>query len=455
VKAPGHSQFVGMFIAAALAPLGSTMIAVALPSMSAELHVPGGALTQWLVTSYLVAGIAAMSPCGKLGDLIGHRRGLMTGLAVYASGSLLGFVAATLPALALARIGMAVGGSMMTPATMALLRNAVPMERRPRTFGLFGAVLATAAAIGPLLGGELTARFGWRAVFVGNLPVILVAFLLIRFGGGSLEPARARPSPPRFDIEGSVLLAAALTSLVLAARMKGPWTLWIFAFGLVLFIAFIAWERRAAEPIMELSMFTRREFVAGCSVVGLQNLAMYALLFQVPIFFEQFRHIHPGTTGRSIIGMMIATVVMSPIGGRLAERFGARPIALLGCLVSITGVWTISHFATMTTPRDALAGLILVGTGLGLSNSPSQASAMSSVGAAQAGMGAGALSTSRYVGGVIGITVLGALLDARSGVTPHHQATVCYEVALVVATLTSLMLPGRPRSSEAPAPATV
>jgi MFS family permease len=222
-----------------------------------------------------------------------------------------------------------------------------------------------------------------------------------------------------------------------------------------LFVAFVVWERRAAEPIMELRMFTRREFVAGCSVVGLQNLAMYALLFQLPIFFVQLRHIPAGTIGRSIIGMMIAMVVMSPIGGRLAERFGARPIALLGCVVSITGVWTLSHFANMMTPRDALLGLVLVGTGLGLSNSPSQASAMSSVGAAQAGMAAGALSTSRYLGGVIGITVLGTLLDAGSGLMSHHQATMFYEVALVIAALTSLMLPGRMRTSEVPAAAAV
>ena len=149
--------FAGMFLAAALSPLGSTMIAVALPSISAELGVPGGALTTWLVASYLIAGIAAMSPCGKLGDVIGHRRSLTIGLTVYAAGSALGFLVATLPTLALARIAMALGGSMIVPATMALLRNSVPEERRARTFGTFGSVMGSAAGSGPLLGGELRA----------------------------------------------------------------------------------------------------------------------------------------------------------------------------------------------------------------------------------------------------------------------------------------------------------
>jgi len=112
-----------MFLAAALSPLGSTMIAVALPSIGRELGVPGGALTQWLVASYLIAGIAVMSACGKLGDLIGHRRSLAVGMTIYGVGSALGGVLATLPSLAFARISMAIGGAMTVPAAMAILRN--------------------------------------------------------------------------------------------------------------------------------------------------------------------------------------------------------------------------------------------------------------------------------------------------------------------------------------------
>lgn len=437
--------FTGMFLASALSPLGSTMIAVALPSISTELHVPGGALTQWLVASYLIAGIAAMSPCGKLGDVIGHRRALLIGMSIYAVGSTVGFLVATLPALALARIAMAVGGSMAVPATMALLRNAVPEEHRPRAFGTLGAVLGTAAAIGPLLGGELTARFGWRAVFVANLPVILVAFALIRLAGAAPDPLERRP---RFDVEGSVLLAAALTALVAASHMKGAGVPWIALAGAVLLAAFVVWERRAVAPVVDLRLFGRRGFAAGNAVVGLQNLAMYALLFQLPIFFEQVRGIHSGTTGRAIIGMMIAMVVLAPVGGRLAERFGARPIAFAGCLVSLAGVFLLADFSKLAAPTDALPGLILVGAGLGLATSPSQSAAMSAVDRSQAGMAGGALSTSRYVGGVIGISVLGALLASNAGVVSHHVAAVTYEAALALAALAALMLPGRLRAHD-------
>ena len=440
----GGTLFAGMFLAAALSPLGSTMIAVALPSISSELGVPGGALIQWLVASYLIAGIAVMSPCGKLGDIIGHRRGLLIGMSIYAVGSALGFLVATLPSLALARIAMAVGGAMIVPATMALLRNAVPAERRPRTFGMFGAVMGTAAAIGPLLGGELTARFGWRAVFVANLPVILIAFGLIRIAGPGAAPTRVERRP-RFDVEGSVLLAAALTALVAASRMKGAFVPWIVFGGVVLLVAFVVWERRVVAPVVDLRMFARREFAAGNAVVGFQNLAMYALLFQLPIFFEQVRGIRSGATGRALIGMMIAMVVFAPLGGRLAERFGARLIAFLGCLVSLAGLLVIADFSKLAVPADALPGLILIGAGLGLATSPSQSAAMSAVDQDQAGMAGGALSTSRYLGGVLGISVLGALLASNAGVESHRAAAVCYVTALAIAALAALMLPGRHR----------
>ena len=433
--------FTGMFLAAALSPLGSTMIAVALPSIGRELGVPGATLTQWLVASYLIVGAAAMSPCGKLGDIIGHRRALTIGMGVYGTGALVGFGLATLPALAFARIAMAFGGAMVVPATMALLRNVVPAERRPRTFGWYGSIMGTAAAIGPLVGGELTARFGWRAVFIANVPVILLAFALIRMAGGA-EPANEKVvSRPRFDVEGSVLLAASLSLLVFASRAKGaPWAL---IAGVVLLGAFLWHESRAAAPVIDLGLFTRREFTAGNCVVGLQNLAMYALLFQLPIYFEQVRGLHAGTTGRVVIGMMIAMVLFAPLGGRLAERFGARTIAFTGCVVSLAGVWCLADFTKLAAPRDALLGLVLVGVGLGLATSPSQSAAMTAASRDEAGMAGGTLSTSRYLGGVIGITLLSGLLASDPHVAAHSRAAFCYAVALAISALTALMLPGR------------
>jgi len=436
--------YVGMFLAAALSPLGSTMIAVALPSISGELGIPSGTLTQWLVSSYLIVGIACMSPFGKLGDVIGHQRSLVIGMTIYGVGSAAAYVFANLPSLALARISMAAGGAMTVPATMALLRNMVPPEKRPRTFGYFGSVMGTAAAIGPLLGGELTARFGWRAIFIGNIPVILMALTMIRFAGPRAPllktPKKARP---RFDVEGSVLLAASLTLLVLATQIADARALWIGVTGVASLALFVVWERRTAEPVLDLRLYLRRAFAAGNAVIGLQNLAMYALLFQLPIFFEQVRGVERGVTGRTIIGMMIAMVVLAPFGGRLSERIGARSTVFAGSLVTLSGIYMIGSFQSLNTPVDVLPGLILLGAGLGLSSAPSQAAAMTAVAPAEAGMAGGAISTARYIGGVIGISALGYLLKSNSTDTAHTTATFVYAGALVIAAVWSLVLPGR------------
>lgn len=438
--------YAGMFLAASLSPLGSTMIAVALPSIGSELGVAGGRLTQWLVSSYLIVGIAAMSPCGRLGDRIGHRRSLVVGMIIYGIGSIVGFTVATLPSLAFARIAMAAGGAMTVPATMALLRNLVPFEKRPRAFGYFGSAMGIAAAIGPLVGGELTAQFGWRSVFIANLPVIAVSYWLIRITTRPGEAHRRDPAreQPAFDLLGSVLLGFGLTLLVIAAQMSGPGMAFPAVVGAVILGVFVRWERKVAQPVLDIGLFLKPTFAAASLVIGLQNLAMYSLLFQLPIFFEQVRGVEPGTIGRKIIAMMIAMVISSPLGGRVSERIGARVTAFAGTVTSLVGVYLISDFGTLQSPDDIVIGLILVGAGLGLSSAPSQAAAMSAIDRADAGMAGGAVSTARYIGAVIGISALGFLLrGGEAGLEQHNAATVVYLGALVLAALSTLALPGR------------
>jgi MFS family permease len=291
----------------------------------------------------------------------------------------------------------------------------------------------------------LTARFGWRAVFIANVPIILLALAMIRMAGlkgPAPKPATTNPAM-RFDVLGSMLLGGALTLLVVTTRLARQSGLWTGLTGAALLVAFVLWERRASEPVLDLRLFRRRVFVAANMVIGLQNLAMYALLFQLPIFFEQVRRIEPGVTGRTIISMMIAMVVSAPLGGRLSERLGARTTAFIGSLSALTGISLIGSFGSLFTPPDTLAGLIFLGVGLGLSSAPSQAAAMNTVGRHEAGMAGGAISMARYIGGIIGISALGYLLASNSDPATHTTATVVYAFALAAAALASLLLPSR------------
>ncbi|MCC6573498.1 MAG: MFS transporter [Planctomycetes bacterium] len=439
---------IGMIFAAALAPLGSTMMSVGLPAIGADLGRDQAELTQWLVASYLIASIALQSPGGKLGDLIGHRRALILGLLSYAAGSALGLAVANLPALVAARVFMAAGGAAIVPATMALMRTQISAERRARAFGYFGACMSLAAAIGPLLGGELTTAFGWRAIFAANLPVIALALLLVVLTGRQLAHAPTGPRP-RFDFGGSILLGAGLAMAVIALRMNSEQTLWLGIGGGFLLAALPFWERRVQAPVIDFRLFRSRAFFAGGAVIALQNLAMYPLLHQLPIFFKQVHADHAHEIGRALLALTLAMTLLSIAGGRLSEKLGARAQVMIGSLLALGGLYFFRDFGALTSPMDAIAGLILIGAGLGLSSAPSNAAAMADAPREIAGMAGGVLSTMRYIGGVIGIAAMGKILVDAKSIADHNTVVYVYAAALATSAALALLLPGRkPRATQ-------
>ncbi len=435
------SALTGMMLAASLAPLGSTMIAVALPGIGRDIGAEPSALTQWLVSSYLITSIALQSPGGKLGDLIGHGRALVAGLSLVAAGGLLGILVGQVYTLGAARILMACGGAATVPATMAILRNQTSPERRARVFGLFGACMGLAAALGPLVGGELTERFGWRAVFAANLPVVAVSLLLVlRSRGMYSRPAIARSV---LDWQGSALLAAGLTLVIVSLRSSASAAPWLGGIGALLLAVFPIWERRAASPVVDFSLLARGAFFGGGSIIALQNMAMYPLLFQLPVFFDRVRNLDARAMGQALLALTVAMMLSSVAGGRLTERIGARAQTLIGSLVALAGLWWFTDFEAVRTPLDVMPGMLLMGIGVGLTSPPAQAASMSTVGRDQAGMAGGVVSTMRYMGGVAGTTVLGALLQDSASPASHQRPVLVYAGALIVAAGLSVLLPGR------------
>ncbi|MGE0703659.1 MAG: MFS transporter [Vicinamibacterales bacterium] len=435
------SALAGMLLAASLAPLGSTMIAVALPSIGADLGADPSVLTSWLVASYLVTSIALQSPGGKLGDLIGHARALIVGLSLVAAGSVLGVLGGEVHLLGAGRVLMASGGAATVPATMAILRNQTVAGRRARMFGLFGACMGLAAAIGPMVGGELTERFGWRAVFAANLPVIGVSLLLVLLSRGMYS--RAAANQPSFDWPGSALLASGLTLVIVALRMSGAGAWWLALVGALLLIAFPFRERRAAAPVIDFSLFRHRAFLGASSIIALQNMAMYPLIFQLPVFFDRARHLGPRTMGQALLALTAAMVLTSVAGGRLTETIGARAQTLLGSVIALAGLWWFADFASVQVPSDVVPGMLLMGAGVGMTSPPAQAASMSTVDHTQSGMAGGVVSSMRYLGGVAGTTALGVLLTDGASPASHQRPLVVYAGALVVAAALSMTLPGR------------
>lgn len=423
-------------IASALAPLNSTMLSVALPDIGRALGRDAPTLTGALVNSYLVASIVTQSPGGRVGDLLGHRRALALGQCLFAAGAVLAAALPTLATLAAARVLMAVGGGVIVPSATALLRDEVPPASRGRAFGAFGALMGVAAMLGPLAGGALTARFGYRAVFAVNLPLLALSAVLAMGGSPSRASGSLRSS---FDASGTALLALSLGSLVVGARAHGGAQAALLALGLVTGALFAAHERRVPSPVIDLSLLRRPALAAGAAVIALQNLAIYALIFALPGFLGRRFGMGAAATGRTVLAMMGAMVLTAPLAGRLVDRFGPRRLATSGCALTAAACVALARM-NIESPAAVLPALVAMGVGIGLSGSPAQAAAMTAAPKERGGTAAGLVSTLRYLGGVAGIVLLGALGGGETA-DSFQRAATAFAAALALALAASLALP--------------
>lgn len=432
-------------LSAALLPLNSTMISVALPDIALQFDRPTGTVTQILVGIYLIAAIVLQSPGGKLGDRLGHWRVFALGQAVTAVGSLLGFAAPTLGALVTSRVLIAAGGAVIVPATVALLRSELPPERRGRGFGMFAAIMSLAAGIGPVVGGELVTWFGWPSIFLVNLPVLAVSAALAL--SARLYTARVGGTDrPRFDWIGTLLLAAMLSAFVLGLEAGGTASALLLTLSAMLVAPFVWWERRAADPVVAFALFGSAAFTAGTVLIAVQNLAMYTLVFELPQVLRALLAIDAATTGRLLVTMMAATVATSAVAGRLVDRLGARVIAVTGSLACLAGLGVLAA-SGLTAPGQVLAPLVLLGLGIGLATPAAQSASLGAVDRRDSGMAAGVNSTMRYLGGVIGVAILGRSLDLagdRAHILGEHRGMLAvFGGALLVGLVCAVALPGR------------
>lgn len=433
-------RLMGLGLSAMLVPLGSTMIAVALPSIGMEFARAPGELTQWLVNSYLLISIVALSPGGKLGDHWGYKNTLRLGQSIFGLGCLLPIVFHYFEALVASRMLMALGGALMVPTVMAVFKITVPAEKRHRVFGYFGAMMGFAAALGPSLGGLLVNQFGWASIFLMNLPPLALSVLLSH--GFFRETLHEKPHVDfKFDWAGALLMASGLVCLVLGVKDQPL----LLAPALILLVLFIWWQGKTSQPLMNLSLFSNRSFSAGCAMVALQNLGMYALLFQLPYLLKLLYQWGPERSGHFMTTFMVSMMAASALGGRVAEKIGVRVTCVTGSMVSAAGFYWLSQLAPGRDEVQIIGGLVMGGVGLGLANGPSQSAAMGSVDHSRSGIASGVLSTCRYLGGIVGISILGLLLSAPASVeslAQYHRAILVFAGSFVVAAMVSLLLPG-------------
>ena len=452
-----------------LLTLDDTALSVALPSLGRDLGLGLSGL-EWVVNAYTLALAGLLIAGGRLADALGSRRIFLWGLAVFTIASLAAGLAPTGLLLIAARVLQGAGAALVMPATLAIISTTFPPRQRGMAVGVWAGVSAGGLAIGPLLGAALTESFGWKAIFLINVPL---GALGLAFGRAILVGSRPAARKPHFDVAGMLAAGVTLFALVFALTegMSYGWTsplvLGSFASAALGLLLFVRIEQRRAEPLLELALFRSRNLSGANAVSLLSTAVMCSVFFFISLYLQVVRGYTAMEAGAAFLPMTLLICLVAPLAGRISDRVGRRLPAAAGMAVLAAGLWLLSGLGTDSDLSSVLPGLIVAGFGIGLTTAPVTSAALDFAPADQAGARAGILNTSRMIGLSIGIALMGAIVSARwpgglAGAATDPRAfvdglSVAFGVngaiALVAAAIAALTLAGgRPEGARPSAP---
>jgi len=449
---PGLSQaltLAAMSLGFGVVQLDVTIVNVAVNSIGAAF---GGQVAglQWVVSSYTIAFAGFILSAGALGDRVGAKRVFAAGFAVFTLASLACALAPGLPWLIAARAVQGLGAAILVPNSLALLNHAYSdAQARGRAVGTWAAGASMALTAGPLVGGSLIALFGWRSIFLVNLPLGAVGLWLAwRF---------ARDTPPRrdraLDLVGQLLAVLALGALA-AAMIEGGelgWTNgWVLAGGGVALMAvagFVVREAVARDPMLPLGLFKSAEFSATTVAGLLVNLAFYGLLFVLSLYFQRVRHLSPIWTGLAFVPMTGACFAANLIASRVARRFGARMAITVGGAAMAAGCAALLGIGQTTAYVWLLGPFLILGAGLGLLVPPLTSALLGSVDKQSSGLASGVLNAARQTGSVIGVALMGSLLAADVGRGAWISFALATGLLIVATTVVLFALRQKPQEA--------
>ena len=394
--------------------LDITVVNVALPDIQRSLNSSFSDL-QWVVDAYSLTLAAFLLTAGVVGDIYGRRKVFAAGLAIFSLASLLCGLSTTPLMLNLCRAVQGVGGAIMFATSLALIAGAFVGRDRGTAFGIYGAVIGGAVAIGPLLGGAITSAWGWRWIFFVNVPIGVVAILITFAKIAASKDERAH----RVDWIGFVTFSGSLFALVFAL-VRGNDLGWssttivaLLVASAVLMVAFFVNETRTAEPMLDLSLFKIPAFV-GVSIVAFTIAAsIFAMFLYLTLYIQDDLGFGPLPAGIKFLPLTLLAFVVAPFAGRLTVRVQSRYLFAVGMLLIAGGLLWMSD----TTPTSAwtvlLPGFILCGIGIGTVNPVLASGSISVVQPQRSGMASGANNTFRQVGIATGIAVLGAVFQTQ------------------------------------------
>jgi len=407
--------FSGLMTGLLLAALDQTIVATALPTIVGELG--GLEHYSWVVTAYLLTSTVSTPLYGKISDLYGRKAVFQTAILIFLAGSLLAGLAQTMVQLVLCRGIQGAGAGGLMAMTFAVVGDVVAPRERGRYTGYLGSVFAFASVVGPLLGGFIVDHVSWRWVFLINLPVGAMALVVT---SSVLKPPLMRRAH-RIDVEGAVLLVTAVSCLVLALVWGGteyPWgSLVIIGLGLagvVLTLAFVAWESRVPEPTLPLRLFGNRIFSVTAGLGFLIGCGMFGGIIFLPLFLQIVTGASATNSGLLMLPLMGGLMTASITSGRIISRTGRYKVwPVTGMAVAAAGMFLLSLMGPDTTRLESSFCMLVLGLGIGMVMQVLVLAVQNAVAYADLGVATAAATFFRSMGGLFGVAVFGAILNTR------------------------------------------
>jgi EmrB/QacA subfamily drug resistance transporter len=391
--------------------LDTTIVNVALPTLVRDLGASTREL-QWIVDAYALVFAALVLAAGSISDRVGRKGALLTGLAIFGTGSVLGSQCTSPGQLIAVRALIGLGAAIIFPTTLSIISNVFTgRAERAKAIGVWGAMTGVGVAAGPICGGWLLEHFWWGSVFIALVPVASAVALLVAWN----VPTSRDPHAPRLDVGGLVLSTAAIGTLVFTI-IEAPDAGWAagrsiagFAAAAVLLAVFVWWERRTWAPMLDVRLFENLRFSAASGSVTVAFFALFGFIFMVTLYFQFLKGYSPFETGIRMLPVAAALAIAAIIGTRLAVRIGNKAVVStgLGC-IAVAFVWVST--ASVATPYLEITGqMILLGGGLGLTSAPATEAIMGVVPKEKAGVGSAMNDATRELGGTLGVAVIGSV----------------------------------------------
>lgn len=414
--------FSGLLLVMLLAALDSTIVSTALPTIVGELG--GLEHLAWVVTGYLLAQTVVTPIYGKLGDLYGRKIVMQAAIVLFLAGSALCGLSQDMTQLIAFRFVQGLGGGGLTVTTQAIVGDIVPPRERGRYQGIFGALYGLASIAGPLLGGFFTTHLTWRWIFYINLPLGIMALVVL----AATLPQQTLRKAHAIDYAGAALLAISLSSLTLIADLGGsayawssPMMLGMIAATAIALAGFAIVERRAAEPVLPLRLFGQQTFLVSTLVGLIVGFALFGSVTYLPVYLQVVKGVSPTQSGLQMLPMMLGMLTTSVISGQLISRTGRYKVfPILGTAVMTAGLFFLSRLSAESSALTASVLMLMLGLGIGMVMQVLIIAVQNAADYRDLGVATSGATLFRLIGGSLGTAILGAVFASRLAANLAH-----------------------------------